>query len=203
MGFGFYVTNRTSSVVRGVLTLLFGGCLLIWPGFTAGLIVKLIAGVLVAIGAVTLLSAVRAASQTNSAIPVLVALNVGVYLIFGLLVFLFPNFFLSLIAFLFGGVLLVAGLSQVIGLYQGSKYAPVGGGMYIVPVAITICGIALFFSPRASTEMLTMIFGGAVALYGISELVAVWKLRSGKTPAGNGGAASGTPEGEYTDYEEV
>ena len=203
MGFGFYVTNRTSSVVRGILTLLFGGCLLIWPGFTAGLIVKLIAGVLVAIGAVTLLSAVRAASQTNSAIPVLVALNVGVYLIFGLLVFLFPNFFLSLIAFLFGGVLLVAGLSQVIGLYQGSKYAPVGGGMYIVPVAITICGIALFFSPRASTEMLTMIFGGAVALYGISELVAVWKLRSGKTPAGNGGAASGTPEGEYTDYEEV
>ena len=203
MGFGFYVTNRTSSVVRGVLTILFGGCLLIWPGFTAGLIVKLIAGVLVAIGAVTLLSAVRAASQTNSAIPVLVALNVGVYLIFGLLVFLFPNFFLSLIAFLFGGVLLVAGLSQVIGLYQGSKYAPVGGGMYIVPVAITICGIALFFSPRASTEMLTMIFGGAVALYGISELVAVWKLRSGKTPAGNGGAASGTPEGEYTDYEEV
>ena len=203
MGFGFYVTNRTSSVVRGVLTLLFGGCLLIWPGFTAGLIVKLIAGVLVAIGAVTLLSAVRAASQTNSAIPVLVALNVGVYLIFGLLVFLFPNFFLSLIAFLFGGVLLVAGLSQVIGLYQGSKYAPVGGGMYIVPVAITICGIALFFSPRASTEMLTMIFGGAVALYGISELVAVWKLRSGKTPAGNGAAASGTPEGEYTDYEEV
>ena len=203
MGFGFYVTNRTSSVVRGVLTLLFVGCLLIWPGFTAGLIVKLIAGVLVAIGAVTLLSAVRAASQTNSAIPVLVALNVGVYLIFGLLVFLFPNFFLSLIAFLFGGVLLVAGLSQVIGLYQGSKYAPVGGGMYIVPVAITICGIALFFSPRASTEMLTMIFGGAVALYGISELVAVWKLRSGKTPAGNGGAASGTPEGEYTDYEEV
>ena len=197
------MTNRTSSVVRGVLTLLFGGCLLIWPGFTAGLIVKLIAGVLVAIGAVTLLSAVRAASQTNSAIPVLVALNVGVYLIFGLLVFLFPNFFLSLIAFLFGGVLLVAGLSQVIGLYQGSKYAPVGGGMYIVPVAITICGIALFFSPRASTEMLTMIFGGAVALYGISELVAVWKLRSGKTPAGNGGAASGTPEGEYTDYEEV
>ena len=199
MGFGYFVTNRTSSVVRGILTLLFGGCLLIWPGFTAGLIVKLIAGVLVAIGMVTLLSAVKAASQTKSAIPVLVALNVGVYLIFGLLVFLFPTFFLSLIAFLFGGVLLVAGLSQVIGLYQGSKFAPVGGGMYIIPVAITICGIALFFSPRASTEMLTMIFGAAVALYGISELVAAWKLRKGKTPAGNGGAA----DGEYTDYEEV
>ena len=203
MGLEFYVTNRTSSVARGVLTLVLGVCLLIWPGFTSGLIVKLIAGFLLAIGVVTLVSAMMAASRTKSAIPVLVALNVAVYLIFGLLVFLFPGFFLSLIAFLFGGVLLIAGLSQIIGLYQSSKYAPVGGGMYIVPVVITICGIALFFSPRASTEMLTMIFGGAVALYGISELAAVWKLRKGKAPAGNGGAASGTPEGEYTDYEEV
>ena len=203
MGLEFYVTNRTSSVARGILTLVLGVCLLVWPGLTSGLIVKLIAGFLLAIGVVTLVSAMMAASRTKSAIPVLVALNVAVYLIFGLLVFLFPGFFLSLIAFLFGGVLLIAGLSQVVGLYQSSKYAPVGGGMYIVPVAITICGIALFFSPRASTEMLTMIFGGAVALYGISELAAVWKLRKGKASAGNGGAASGTPEGEYTDYEEV
>ena len=203
MGLEFYVTNRTSSVARGILTVVLGVCLLVWPGFTSGLIVKLIAGFLLAIGVVTLVSAMMAASKTKSAIPVLVALNVAVYLIFGLLVFLFPEFFLSLIAFLFGGVLLIAGLSQVIGLYQSSKYAPVGGGMYIVPVAITICGIALFFSPRASTEMLTMIFGGAVALYGISELAAVWKLRKGKAPAGNGGAVSDTPEGEYTDYEEV
>lgn len=203
MGLGFYVTNRTSSVARGVLTLLLGVCLLVWPGFTSGLIVKLIAGFLLAIGVVTLVSAMMAASKTKSAIPVLVALNVAVYLLFGLLVFLFPNFFLSLIAFLFGGVLLIAGLSQVIGLYQSSKYAPVGGGMYIVPVAITVCGIALFFSPRASTEALTMIFGGAVALYGISELVAVWKLRKGTAPGGNGTTGDSSQQGEYTDYEEV
>lgn len=203
MGLGFYVTNRTSSVARGVLTLLLGVCLLVWPGFTSGLIVKLIAGFLLAIGVVTLVSAMMAASKTKSAIPVLVALNVAVYLLFGLLVFLFPGFFLSLIAFLFGGVLLIAGLSQVIGLYQSSKYAPVGGGMYIVPVAITVCGIALFFSPRASTEMLTMIFGGAVALYGISELVAVWKLRKGTVPGGNGSTGDSSQQGEYTDYEEV
>ena len=203
MGLGFYVTNRTSSVARGVLTLLLGVCLLVWPGFTSGLIVKLIAGFLLAIGVVTLVSAMMAASKTKSAIPVLVAINVAVYLLFGLLVFLFPGFFLSLIAFLFGGVLLIAGLSQVIGLYQSSKYAPVGGGMYIVPVAITVCGIALFFSPRASTEVLTMIFGGAVALYGISELVAVWKLRKGTAPGGNGSTGDSSQQGEYTDYEEV
>jgi uncharacterized membrane protein HdeD (DUF308 family) len=194
MKFGYYVTGRTSSVLRGVITLLLGCSLLFWPGFTSGLIVKLIAGFLLAIGCVTLFSAIAAASRSNSAIPVLVVINVAVYMVFGLLVFLFPNFFLGLIAFLFGAVLLVAGISQLAGLYQGSKYAPVAGGMYVIPVVITICGIALFFSPKASTEMLTMIFGGAVSLYGISELLAVWKLRN---------AVGKKEEGEYTDYEEV
>lgn len=177
MGFGYYVTNRTTSGARGIITLLMGCCLLFWPGFTSGLIVKLIAGFLLTIGCITLFSAIMAASRTNSPLPVIVIINVVVYLAFGLLVFLFPNFFLGLIAFLFGAVLLIAGISQIIGLYQGSRYSPISGGMYIIPVAITICGIALFFSPRASTEMLTMIFGAAIALYGISELAAVWKLR--------------------------
>lgn len=193
MKLGFYVTGRTSSVLRGVITLLLGCSLLFWPGFTSGLIVKLIAGFLLAIGCVTLFSAIATASRSNSAIPVLVVINVAVYMVFGLLVFLFPNFFLGLIAFLFGAVLLVAGGSQLIGLYQSSKYAPVAGGMYVIPVVVTVCGIALFFSPKTSTEMLTMIFGGAVALYGISELVAVYKLRN----------VVGKKNDEYTDYEEV
>ena len=178
MGFGYYVTGRTTSVTRGIVTLIMGCCLLFWPGFTAGLIVKLIAGFLLTIGFITLFTAIMAASKSNSPLPVIVIINVVVYLGFGLLVFLFPNFFLGLIAFLFGAVLLIAGISQIIGLYQGSRYSPISGGMYVIPVAIVVCGIALFFSPRASTEMLTMIFGASIALYGISELAAVWKLRN-------------------------
>lgn len=193
MGLGFYVTNRASSIVRGIVTVAMGLCLLCWPGFTAGLIVKLIASFLLAIGCVTLFTAIVAASRSNSSIPLLVGINVAVYMIFGLLVFLFPNFFLGLIAFLFGGVLLVAGISQILGLYSSSRYSHISGGMYIIPVAITLCGIALFFSPKASTQLLTMIFGGAVLLYGISELIAVWQLKN----------VVGKKESEYTDYEEV
>lgn len=191
MGYGYFVTGRTTSVLRGVITLLLGCCLLFWPGFTAGLIVKLIAGFLLTIGFITLFTSLVAASKTNSPIPVIIMLNVAVYIVFGLLVFLFPNFFLGLIAFLFGAVLLVAGISQIVGLYQGSKYSKLSGGMYIIPVAITVCGIALFFSPKASTEMLTMIFGAAVSMYGISELLAAWKLRKNVSSTG------------YTEYEEL
>lgn len=177
MGFGSYFSGKAVSPVRGVLTLALGLALLCWPGFTAGLIVKLIAGFLIALGVITLFTAMSAASRTNSPIPLIVSINVGVYLIFGLLVFLFPNFFLQLIAFLFGAVLFVGGVSQIVGLYRGSRQIPLSGAMYIVPAAVTLCGVALFFFPKSSTEMLTAVFGSAVALYGISELVAAWKLR--------------------------
>lgn len=176
MKFGYYVTNRSASVLRGLLTLVLGCALLFWPGFTAGLIVKLIAAFLLATGLITLVFAFNAASKTHTTIPVMVGVNVAVYTIFGLLVFLFPNFFLSLIAFLFGAILLVAGVTQIINLYMGSKYVAVSGGMYIIPAIITLCGVALFFTPRASTELLTMIFGAAMALYGAEELYGAWKL---------------------------
>lgn len=179
MRFGYYVTNRGASVLRGVITLVLGVALLVWPGFTAGLIVKLIAAFLLAAGTITLIFALNAASKTQNPIPFMIGLNVAVYLILGLLVFLFPNFFLNLIAFLFGAVLFIAGISQIINLYMGSKYGYISGGMYVIPIIISICGIALFFTPKASTEALTMIFGGAIALYGASELAAVWRLRKG------------------------
>ena len=191
MGFNYFITGRSTSVLRGAMTLVAGCCLLFWPGFTAGLIVKLIAGLLLAIGFITLVTALMSASRSSSPVPVIIVMNVLVYLVFGLLVFLFPNFFLGLIAFLFGAVLLVAGVSQIIGLWQAGRYSKLSGGLYIIPVAITICGIALFFSPKASTEMLTMIFGAAVALYGASELIAAWKLRKV------------APKTEYAEYEEV
>lgn len=191
MSLGYFVTGRGSSVLRGILTLLLGASLLCWPGFTSALIVKLIAGFLLALGVITLLTAVSAASRTKSPVPALVAINVGVYLVFGLLVFLFPSFFLGLIAFLFGAVLLVAGVSQLSGLWQARQVAHVAPALYILPVAITVCGITMFFSPGRSTQVLTMIFGAAVLLYGISELVSVWKLRKSLQKTG------------YTDFEEV
>lgn len=199
MNYVYSVTNRSYSAIRGILTFAFGLCLLFWPDFTAGLIVKIIAAFLIAAGVITLVFALNANGKRDGGLPIFSILNICVYLIFGLLIFLFPGFFLGLIAFLFGAVLLVAGIGQITNLYYSSKYTSLSGGLYIIPIIIIICGIALFFSPKFSTEVLTMIFGGAIALYGISSIVSAWKLRNVKfTKEG----AFATPV-EDVNYEEV
>lgn len=199
MSYIYSVTNRSYSAVRGVITLAFGMCLLLWPDFTAGLIVKIIAAFLLAAGIITLVFALNANGKSEGGVSFLSILNICVYLIFGLLIFIFPGFFMGLIAFLFGAVLLIAGIGQIMNLYYSSKYTKLSGGLYIIPIIIIVCGTALFFSPKFSTQILTMIFGGAVALYGISEIVSAWQLRKVKF----------TKEGKFSapvqdiNYEEV
>ncbi len=199
MNYIYSVTNRNYSVVRGILMLIFGVCLLMWPGSTVGLIIKIIAAFFLAAGLLTLIIALNVNVKDGSGVPFLSIVNICVYLILGLLIFLFPGFFLGLIAFLFGAVLLFAGIGQLVNLYQSSKYGPVSGGLYIIPVLIVLAGIALFFSPGSSTAFITMVFGVSIALSGISEIISGIKLKGVKS------RKSGKGRGPVEDarYEEI
>lgn len=174
----FYVaSNKTYSIARGLITLLVGVCFLIWPGSIAPFIVKIIAAFLLAIGLISLIFALNSKPQGKSGgfLPIM---NVIVYLVLGLLIFIFPNFFLNLLAFLFGIVMLLAGISQIANLYSGRKYVQVSGGLYIIPIIITVCGLVLLFSPGATIEFLTILFGVSLVLYGVSEFAQAWQFRN-------------------------
>ena len=49
-----------------------------------------------------------------------------------------------------------------------------------MPILVTLCGIILFFQPFTAKDVLTMFFGGCLAVYGIEELTASWILRKVK-----------------------
>ncbi|MCI1779824.1 MAG: DUF308 domain-containing protein [Bacteroidales bacterium] len=183
MGIIYSVTNRSYSLLRGII-MLFTGILLIWkPVFALNFIVQLIAVLLVASGIVTLVLAIgnRKKSGRRDLLSSFAEINTLVYVSFGVLIFIFPGFFISALVFLFGVILLLLGGSQIANIVLSSRYgfkAPVL--LYVVPAIITICGIILFFQPFTSRVVLTMFFGGCVAAYGIMELASSWKFRKVK-----------------------
>ena len=71
----------------------------------------------------------------------------------------------------------MCGLTQIGGLFYASRTSKVHIGFYMLPLIITISGIVLFFAPGLSVNMLTIIFGAEILLYGISELLTAWRLR--------------------------
>lgn len=184
----YSITNRTYSAVRGVLILALGLALLIWPDAMLNIIVKLIAAFLIAAGLVTLYFAQNKKEkevqvpqdESKSLLSSFASLNIAVYLCFGILIFIFPSFFVSILVFLFGAILLLLGIGQLINLFVSARHTKLSGYMYIVPAVITICGIILFFQPFTAKNLLTMFFGGCLAGYGAVELVSSWMLRKVK-----------------------
>ena len=118
--------------------------------------------------------------QKNGFLKSFASLNVAVYLCFGILIFLVPSFFVSILVFLFGAILLLFGIGQLVNLFLSSRHTKLSGYMYIVPAVVTICGIILFFQPFTAKNVLTMFFGGCLAGYGAVELVSAWILRNVK-----------------------
>lgn len=185
------MTNRTTSAFRGAIMFLLGMALLIWPASMLNVIVKVIAAFLIAIGAVTLFANMKAQKeeeqemgpgrkQQRDILRTFASLNVMLYLFFGVLIFIFPGFFVSILVFLFGAILLFLGIGQLINLFISNRHTTLPVYFYIIPIVITLCGIILFFQPFTAKDVLTMFFGGCLAVYGAEELIAAWMLRKVK-----------------------
>ena len=117
MNFESFISNKKLYLVRGIIALILGVLLVFYPSSTVGMIIKLIAAFLLVAGVSTLLFAYNSSGRVWKNIPAMVIVNVVVYMLFGLVLFSYPTFFLRLIAFLFGAVLLVCGLTQIGGLF--------------------------------------------------------------------------------------
>ncbi len=199
----YSITNRTYSTIRGLLVLALGVALLLWPETMLNIIVKLIAAFLIAAGLVTLYFTnktrkVEERQGEKSALSAFAILNIAVYLCFGIVIFLFPSFFVSILVFLFGAILLLLGIGQLANLIVSGRHTKVSGYLYIVPAVVTICGIILFFQPFTAKNVLTMFFGGCLAGYGAIEVLSAWMLRNVKF--GKNGEVIPT---ETVEYEEV
>lgn len=221
MNFIYSITNRTSSAFRGMLMLVMGLALLIWPSTMLNFIVKIIAAFLIAVGAITFYCNMKVqkeqekdpasnGKETKDILRAFATLNVAIYLLFGILIFIFPGFFVSILVFLFGAILLFLGLGQLVNLFVSSRHTQMPAYLYIVPIVVTLCGVILFFQPFTAKDVLTMFFGGCLAVYGLEEVISSWMLRKvkfgrdGKFVHQNTGSAEPLNKGaKYSSAEEV
>ena len=162
---------NNSSVFKGAISLVLGLCLACWPVYTSALIVKIIAGFLLCVGIFMIIGFLKAERQGYMVSLNFVAMIASIVL--GLLIFIFPNFFLNLLSFLFGAVLVLIGAAQIFAL-SGSRVAD--WSFYLTPTIVVLCGLIMFFLPADATKGITVFFGLVLAAYGISDVVTNVKI---------------------------
>ena len=102
--------------------------------------------------------------------------NSAVDIALGILIFIFSGFVGQFILYLLGACLLLFGIYQIVIMVSLVKHTGINLFMFALPGLAAIGGALILFHPFSQSVM-GIIAGVALLIYGISELLATWKVQ--------------------------
>jgi uncharacterized membrane protein HdeD (DUF308 family) len=170
----FTFFDRSYGYSRAIISAIIGLVLVIWPDTAVKSIVIVIGAALLLMGAVTMIFSKRPEEDRNRSI---LSINGAVSLIFGLVLVVFPTFFVGIIMFLFGAILLIIGIGEVASVLSARNETNAPLSLITGPIITTLCGVVIFFNPFSTMEWLFVFFGISLLVYSLTEFISTKKLR--------------------------
>ena len=97
--------------------------------------------------------------------------------LFGAWLVIMPEFFVNILMYLLGALLVIAGVQQLVSLISARKWSNVPLGFYLMPALILITGVMILAYPFGAAANTFVIFGVASIFYGACELINWYKFR--------------------------
>lgn len=206
-------------VARAVVTVAVGVVLVAWPTMVLDYLVKLIGAVLVVAGVVSLVVTWREREAERgrgdrtrgSGGWGLEGVTGAGTVVLGVVLWAMAGVFTDLLMWLFGLLLLVAGVGQVVLLLSARRWGRLPGMAWVFPLVVLLCGLVAFLDPFGAKEGLVRFFGLVVVFHGVTGLMnryqvsRLWRMVHEDDGAGEtrGHIAGKTGEVEDAEYEEV
>lgn len=165
-------------MLLGILALILGLVLVLWPDSAINYLVILI-GVLFLVPGLIALVGYLTRDKKHHAEAVFPIDGAG-SLLLGLWLVIMPTFFVNILMYVLGILLIIGGIQQLVTLNQARKWTQVSSLFYIIPILILLCGILILFKPFQVMETAFILFGITSMIYGISELVNAIRFRKPK-----------------------
>ena len=170
--FGF--KSKTGGLLRAVVAIVLGVIMVSFPGSSLVVIVKILAAFLIASGLVSLVFGI--VNRQTGGLALMIT-NTLVDIILGILIFMFPAEVASIVMFLLGLLIMFFGIFQIVVLMSANRVLPVGIWTFLLPVLCAAGGAMVMFHPFGLGSVITLVAGIALLVYGVSELMATWKMR--------------------------
>ena len=170
--FGF--KSKTGGLLRAVVAIVLGVIMVSFPGSSLVVIVKILAAFLIASGLVSLVFGI--VNRQNGGLALMIT-NTLVDIILGILIFMFPAAVASIVMFLLGLLVMFCGIFQIVVVLGANRVLPVGIWTFLLPVLCAAGGAMVMFHPFGLGSVITLVAGIALLVYGVSELIATWKMR--------------------------
>lgn len=166
-----------SYIFRAVCALLIGILLIANPERMTALLVQIIGGLFLVSGLVSVINYFVVRYSKDAVLkPLFPLVGVG-SLLFGIVLGFFPNMFIHYLMFVLGGLMVLAGITQLWSLIRYRKLVPFRWYVFLTAVLILFLGIFVIFNPLESASVPFIILGSTFLIYGVAELVNGVRLR--------------------------
>ena len=81
--------------------------------------------------------------------------------------------------YVLGGILVIAGIQQLVSLIQARRWSHVPFGFYLMPTLLLLTGAMILAYPFDAVANTFVIFGIASLFYGVCELINAYKFKKG------------------------
>jgi len=161
------------SMMRCVSAIVMGVLLMVWPETAIIYLVIAIGTMFFLPSLFTMIGYFMKGRQLGMYFPIV---GLG-SLLFGLWLMISPAFFVGILMYVLGVLLVFAGISQIGGLLGDRSHATVPFGYYVMPVFILLAGLVVLVNPFAVASIPFIILGISSTAYGLSELINIYKFR--------------------------
>ena len=142
------------AVIGSICALIVGILLMVWPDMAVNYLVVTVGVLFLLPGLLGIFSYfARAKARKEAGIrgvfPV-VALGSA---LFGAWLVIMPGFFIGILMYVLGALLVLGGVNQLVGFLSVRSYVHVPAGMYVLPLLILAAGVVVLFNPFEAAEV--------------------------------------------------
>lgn len=169
----------SNSTMRSALATVLGFVLVLWPENAIKYLVITIGVLFMLPGIFSILNYILQKKDNDEALSMFPIEAAGSILL-GIWLVVKPAFFVNILMYLLGFLLVIAGVQQIFSLVRARRWTIVGWGFYIIPVLLLLTGILILTDPFGFAASTFIIFGVASIIYGFSELINSYRFRRKK-----------------------
>lgn len=166
------------AATSSLCALIIGVLLVVWPGAAINYLVIIIGVLFLLPGVLGLLSYAAAVHKKEQE-----GINIGFPVValgstlFGFWLMINPAFFVSILMYVLGALLVFGGLLQIMNLTSLKAYAHVPLVVFAIPVLVLAAGITVLCNPFEAATVPFIVLGVSGIIYGGTDLIRLWKYR--------------------------
>ena len=164
--------TKFDSITRAIAAIGIG-LVMAFGGNAPTLVVKIIAGLLVAAGVASLIYGLIKSKETG--FYRLLMINAGLDIALGLLLFFNPQWIAGVIVYAIGIILILFGGLQLLALAGAMSLLGAGFSSLLLSILAVVGGAFLLFNPF-TINVMSIVAGCLLIVYGIAELISAFRM---------------------------